>query len=599
MRTLLHLAALAAAGALLTGCGPPGARDLRHGEELIQAGRCDEAIAPLKDATQILATAPRVSQAKAWNLLGLAYHGAGKWDEASKAYIQARNLDRNNAAVDYNLGCLRLERSDYFGAADYLNSYVILRPKDANGYLKLGAADFHKAQAANAADRSRLMDSARTNFDAAEKIRPTAQAANALGLIDLLRRTPGADAIKAAQAHFELALRRDPQYSPALLNLAILTHHYLNQRREALARYKAYLALQPPPPYTNQVAALASQLDLFLRITITPSPAERPLPPPPARGSPAPTNAGPVKPTVTPAETPVTHAFAPAPRPAPALEKPPLAPPLAANPPPSLAASPPPPTPPPEKVELPPSPAPPVAPAVLPVQTPASVNTSNLANPLATEDAVPPPGTAPRESIAQKLNPLRWFSGKPSTPADASDAGTAIVPKGTRYKYPAAVTPIPGNRAQAERLAAQAALDRKQGRMAEAVRGYQDAVRADPTCFEAGLALGLASIDSRDYPTALAALSRALELREASADARYAFAWTLQKSGYYEDAATELEKLLAAHPREVRACLLLGNLYAEKLGRPKSARDQYARVLELDPENPQAGAIRAWIGKKP
>jgi tetratricopeptide (TPR) repeat protein len=73
----------------------------------------------------------------------------------------------------------------------------------------------------------------------------------------------------------------------------------------------------------------------------------------------------------------------------------------------------------------------------------------------------------------------------------------------------------------------------------------------------------------------------------------------LQKRGYYVDAASELEKLLAAHPEEARGHLLLGNLDAEKLGQPKQARQHYASVLELDPDNSQGPAIRTWIQKTP
>jgi tetratricopeptide (TPR) repeat protein len=592
MRTLRGVVVLAAAGMLLTGCGPPGKRELRRGEELVQAGQFAQAIGPLKDVTQVLTTAPRASQAKAWNLLGLAYHGAGKLDEASRAYGQALKLDRDNAAVDYNLGCLRMDQSNYVAAVEYLTTFAALRPKDYNGYLKLGEAGYHLALTRTGAERSRQMESAKRDLDAADKLHPTAEAANLLGLIDLQRRASGTEPIKAAQADFELALRRDPQYPPALLNLAILLQKYLKQPRQALDKYHDYLALQPPPPHTNEVEKLARQLDLDIRITITPGQGERPAAPP-ARNSAAPTNIGPVKTKVAPVENPVAQAAAPARLRAPALEEAPSAP--AA--PPRASPPAPPPTPPPKEAQLPPPPS--AAPAVLPAESSASVNTAKPDNALTMVETVPPPEAVPRKTLGQKLNPLRWFGGKPKTAADGSDAEPAPVPKGERYNYPLPVTPIPGNRTQSERLTAQATQDRQQGRLAEALRGYQAAIEVDPTYFPARLALGLAAIDARDYPRALEALDRALELRENSADARYAFAWTLQKRGYYEDAAKELERLLATHPQEVRACLLLGNLYAEKLGRPKSAREQYARVLELDPQNPQAGTIRAWIGKAP
>jgi len=128
---------------------------------------------------------------------------------------------------------------------------------------------------------------------------------------------------------------------------------------------------------------------------------------------------------------------------------------------------------------------------------------------------------------------------------------------------------------------------------------YQKALDTDSTYFKAALSLGLASIDAKDFPTALTSLDKALKLQSDSADARYAFAWVLQKRGYWQDSADELEKLLAQHPDQARGHLLLGNLYAQKLSQPRLARDHYLKVLTLDPENSQAQTIRNWLDKNP
>src|SRR5271154_4581592 len=87
--------------ASLTACGPPGPRDLRKGERLISNGRCADAIPVLNEGVQLLSGAPGNVQATAWNLLGLAYQGAGQPDAASRAYLEALKLDRNLWAADY------------------------------------------------------------------------------------------------------------------------------------------------------------------------------------------------------------------------------------------------------------------------------------------------------------------------------------------------------------------------------------------------------------------------------------------------------------------------------------------------------------------
>jgi tetratricopeptide (TPR) repeat protein len=88
-------------------------------------------------------------------------------------------------------------------------------------------------------------------------------------------------------------------------------------------------------------------------------------------------------------------------------------------------------------------------------------------------------------------------------------------------------------------------------------------------------------------------------IRPDSADARYNFALTLKAADHPQDAADELEKLLALHPDEARGHLTLGNLYAERLGDKTRARLHYNRVLQLDPRNPQAQAIRYWLVANP
>jgi tetratricopeptide (TPR) repeat protein len=581
--SLKNLVVIAATGIFLTGCTPPGAKEAREGEKLIQAGKFADAVGPLKEATEILATAPLDEQSKIWNLLGLAYHGEKQLDAASDAYLRAIKMNRNNAAADYNLGCLRLDQGDYPGSIDYLTTYTTVHSHDVRGYLRLGTAHWRLALERTGAQRNVLIATARQDFANAERTAVTAEAPTCLGVIEMQRSAhPSVEAIKAAVADFQLAVDRDKEYWPAVLNLAILQQQYLNQPILALKNYRAYLAVRPPLPHTREVEKAAHQLDLDIRITITPERHDNPVSAP-ARSAPPPTNLAPIRPKPVTVEAPAEKA--------PALASSATITEKAAAP----AAVAPPPTPPPKGVVAEPAPAPPVrTPVIAPSPAPSPASPTNETTEFTQVEVAPPQAATPRRSFAEKINPLHWFSGAPKT-TNAPDADTPLVPKGSHYKYPLIATPIPGERTQALRWSEEGAQARHQGRFAEAVRDYQQAVQADPTFFDACLALGLAAVDAHDYHAALGGLTRALALDGDSAEARYAFAWTLQKRGYYEDAARELEKLLSTHPDEVRGRLLLGNLYAEKLKQPKQAREQYSKALEADPENPQAAAIRAWL----
>ncbi|HEY3854167.1 MAG TPA: tetratricopeptide repeat protein [Verrucomicrobiae bacterium] len=583
--------------AFLTACGPPGSRDLHRGEKALQSGDYDSAITKFSDAVRTLSSAPPSVQSKALGFLGLAYQQAGQLEPASQAYLRALKLDHNNEAVDYNLGCLRLAQSNYPGAIDYFTTCLSLNPRGVNGYLKLGTVRYRIALEKIGAERARQLESARREFEAAEKIAPTAEGANSIGMLELQRRNGGAEAVRTAAADFQTAIERDAHYGPALLNLAILNQQNLGQPKKALQLYLQYLALQPPPPHAKEVAKVAQQLNLDTRITIgadaggTPEPAHR-VTTPANNSTPAPVKA-------TPAEPHSAKVVKPAPEPDPGSE-------------PQIVAVPaqtpaPPPTPPPKTIQPTPEPVP--TPAQEPAPPPASLSPAEItspAQPVVSNPAAPtnqisaPQTVAPassqpeHKSFGQKLNPLHWFSGK-----SQKSAPTPAVGKIERYKYPQRITSIPGNRPEAERLFGLGAAARQQGNLTEALTDFRQATEVDSSYFDASLSLSLTAVDAGDYDTALKSLFRTLTLRENSADARYAFAWVLEKRGYYIDAANELDKLLSAHPKEVRGHLLLGNLDAEKLGKTKQAKQHYAKVLELDPDNSQASAIRAWILKTP
>jgi tetratricopeptide (TPR) repeat protein len=573
---------VAAVVTLLTACGPPGARELHQGEKDIKEGQYADAIAVLRDATRILVDAPASEQAKAWNLLGLACQDGGQLDNASKAYLQALKLDRNNAAIDYNLGCLRIQQNDFPAATNYLTTYVLLRGNDARGYLRRGTAYFHYALERTGAERTRLLNEARRDFEAAEKMNATADAINALGVLKLQSRSPGTETLHAAESNFALAWNRDPHCAPALLNLAILYQQYLNNPRQALKLYRQYLTITPPPPHVNEATRLAHDLDLSLRISITPAapPASIPAPvpashptPPPAKTNAPPSNSVAAMPRPPPAQAPPVPTVVPTPEPRPAPTPAPVAT----------------------------APTPEIAPPPAAVQVPLETSSNAVASNALPEPVVTDTNPEPRKTIIQRLNPLHLFSNKPKTRDEAAASGAVLapepppVPPGTRYDYPPPITPIPGNRAQARRLEAQAIEARQAGDMARCIRYYKEAMAADPTFYNAFHGLGLAALEVRDYATALEALHRALALQEDSAECRYAFAWTLQRRGYIEDAVHELGKLLEQHPDDARGHLLLGSIYAEKLKQPKLAREQYMQALALDPNNAQAANVRAWL----
>jgi tetratricopeptide (TPR) repeat protein len=590
-------AIVAAACLLLTGCGPPGLRALHKADRLVQSGKYEDAIAALIQATNLLAKDDLPVQAKAHNLLGLAYHRAGNAARARVCYGEALALDRKTAAeADYNLGCLELEHTNLLAARDAFAAYTTQRTTDWNGYMKLGLVSYHLAlQTPVSADAARQLnfEHARKAFETSQRIIATAEAWNDLAVIDLVRHPqPSREAISNAVDKLKTALLRDHRYAPALLNLAILYDpagpYKLGGVQTAIDAYRQYLTLDPLPPHAAEVGLLVTNLDLKKRFDIqvhTPAPVQ-PLP------TIAPSGAGAVIRSNPPQNTPTL-------RPAPA--------PVPANPAPATALS----APKPEE----PSPPPPAAGGsasntrVLPSHIAPSPGGPGVA--AAPENAAMPTNPAPVSTVVHKPSLLSRLFGGGSKPAEggaASATGVVANPVGVtplpaphavpHYAAPP-VTTTPGNRAEAGRLASQAAAAEKEARWKDALLSYEEAVKADPSYYDACEALGMVAIKTQDYTVALEALHHALALNPESANARYAYAWTLQKKEFFQDAASQLEQLLAQHPEETRAHLLLGNLYAQNLGQPDFARGHYKKVLEKDPHNDQAAGLRAWLQNNP
>ena len=616
--------AFLAACLVLTGCGPPGIRALHKGDNLIASGKYAEAIETLKSATNLLARDGLPVQAKTRNLLGLAYQHAGNAAKARECYAQALALDRNAAAeANYNLGCMELDQANLVAAKDAFTTYTSLRAQDWNGFMKLGMANYRLATmktAANPQIRQLDFDNARKAFETCQRLHPNAAACNNLGMIELIRRpNPPRDAISNAVVKFKAALERDARYAPALFNLAVVYDpagpYKYGDTQSAIDAYGKYAALDPAPPYASQVAALIADLDQTRRFNAQVR-GHAPEPPPTVNTQTSNGLSISYKKTNSPQRGPALFpggppAQAPTPAPAPAplpATLPPLAPaaPLTYLPPTATFAT--------------PKPQEPAAPRLSnggsasnpPVSTlrggpsPGDSNTAAVRENAATETNSPPAAASVRKpSLLARL-----FGAKPKPAeggAESADGGAGI---------PAGVTPLPaphsaihyaappvstnqGDRPQAARLAGQGAAAEKQSRWKDAVDSYKAAVKVDPSDYDACEALGLAAIKAEQYGVALEAFHHALALKPESPNARYGYAWALQKVDYPQDAANELEKLLAQHPDEARAHLLLGNLYAQKLGQPDFARGHYLKVLEKDPQNPQAPALRAWLKNNP
>jgi len=575
-----RLVSLLAVAIGLVACGPPGPRALLEGKELLESGKTAEAIEELRTATTRLPT-----NAAAWNYLGVAYHRAGLWTNAAEAYSRALRFNRELLDVRFNLGCLWLEQNKWEDAKAEFTAYTLRRPNAGDGWVKLGTAQL---QTRDAAAEKSFREALRVNARDVEAL-------NGLGMVFAQQKRA-----RDAADCFTAALQQQSDYRPALLNLATVLQQQLNSPTEALRRYREYLALQPRDADWETVNSIVRSLQPSpapVRAQSAPtSPAVlvAPIPtnlvattPPPVQVRAPSTNSRPVA-QIKPAAP--TNTIAPKPGPV-------VIAPLRINP----VIPPPPPV---EVVKLAPEPIIRTTPEDQPVARPQPTITppqrTEMGETVANLTSEVPPE---RRGFFSKLNPFKrdpkpvaesvLVNTSPPAPAVAKPTSSG------RYVYLSPATPAAGDRKAAEQSLAQGQQAQRTGRPTEAIQFYRRAIQLDGSYFEAHYSLGLVAFKARSFKTAAEAWEVAIALRPDSRDARYNFALTLKAAGHPAEAADELEKLLSLHPDEAQGHLTLGNLYAEQLGDKPRARRHYQRVLQLDPRNPEAAAIRYWLVANP
>ena len=567
---------------LLSGCTPAGPRALLKGKKYLDRGDVAAAVAQFKTATTLLAT-----NANAWNYYGVALQRAGQPDEAATAYQTALKLDRDLVEAHFNLGSLALEQNKADVAKTEFTAYTLHRPNDAAGWLKLGSAQL-KAGETGPAERS---------FSTVLSLKSSeAEAYNGLGLARIQRGKP-----RDAAQFFAAALQSRADFAPAILNLATVNQQYLHDNKAALDSYHSYLALTPRPANyddVNTIVASLEQSDAAATV-MAPAVVVKTFTPPPE-----------VKPKTSNVVTQhlaVNNRTEPVVKPA--VQNPPAPRPVMVNPLPPQAVQ--------------------VQPARIIVTAPKSNVAVTAVAPVAKVVVAPEPLEVPMPPEPEKKPGFfhRLFSSN-KTPAPAKTpyradnltpipaptetlAGTkpaiekpvevkpAPAPTFPHYSNTPPAKPAAGDRATASGAFTKARLAEQDEKWSDAVQWYQSAAETDPAWFEAQYNTGVLAHRLRLYSLALPRYELALALQPDSVDARYNFALALKAAGYAPDAAEEFKKILAASPDEVRAHLALANLCAQSLHDTASARQHYLKVLELQPDNPQASDIRFWLSANP
>ena len=525
----------------IAGCTPPGPRAMLKGKKFLERGDFNSAVDQFKTATTILP-----ANAQAWNYYGVALQHTGQPEDAVDAYNRALTLNRDLTEAHYNLGSLWLEQNKLDSAITEFTAYTLRRSNSPEGWLKLGTAQLRAGE----------IVSAEKSFSTAYYMNTNSpEALNGFGLARIQRGRP-----REASQFFAAAIGRDPNYAPAILNLATVDAEYLRDNKAALENYHAYLALTPRPADWDEVNALASSLEESPVVVVAnPPQANPPAPLPPLVLNEARTQTSTsIHSSTQPKMQPTIH------------------------------------------------------------KTQTTVKEQPQQTTVATSQSAQSPGAL------HNLNPFHWFNsstqenysqnGVTPLPAENTIQPTELnpppVPKPEkiapppppvfpRYSFLSPRKPRAGDRKAASGAFTRARAFEEDSQLAEAAQAYQKAAQLDPAWFEAQYNYGVLEYRLRNFRQSLAASEMALAIQPDSAAARYNFALTLKASGYATDAVNELKKIAAADPDLSSAQLALGDIYAQQLRDTDSAREHYLKFLDLDPRNPQATNVRFWLESNP
>ena len=540
MGTRQKFQVIAVCGLLLVGlgCQPPGARAMFEGEARLKAGEPKQAVAQFEQAVKLLP-----GEWRAWNYLGLARHRAGDLDGAHEAFQRAMEMagDRRNSPEDaafvlkFNTGRLAIDRERLADAKTELHAYSVSAEPSFHAYFWLGEV-YRKEM--NWASASTEYQKALAQDDR------SAVAHNRLGMAQLWMIQPS----EAAKS-FEVALKRNPDFVQAHLNLAMTYQWYLpGNDAKALEAFQQYLQLTREP--APGVQALADALQAKVRpnpSTVPPIVETNQLT---AVWSPQGTNAAITNLVIEipPATNAVpTNTVVEIP---PATNKPPV---RVTQVRPSLTNRPP--------VEV-------TAPPVTPTNRPPV----KIAKTTVTQPSVAPETTKTTEVKA--------------------------VPGVVRYRYVKPKRPEPGAVVDPEGLTKMFEKALHQHRINEldaAIDGYRKVLQVNPAYQQAYVNIALALQVQGEVKQALPVYEKALAINPFSKVTRHGFASALSRSEYYVDAAKEFHGLLDLYKNDLSAHLALGGLYSDHLKDPDKASVHFRKVLELSPQHPQATGIRQWL----
>jgi tetratricopeptide (TPR) repeat protein len=131
---------------------------------------------------------------------------------------------------------------------------------------------------------------------------------------------------------------------------------------------------------------------------------------------------------------------------------------------------------------------------------------------------------------------------------------------------------------------------------AEAQAAFERAARLEPQSSVAFLGIGAAHNQQLDYAGAQEPLRQSLELNQDSAEAHYELARSLWAMNKWEEAEPHVRKAIQLNKGYATPHVLMGNIYLQEEN-PSFAMTEFKEYLRLDPQGPDAPAVKVIVAK--
>jgi cytochrome c-type biogenesis protein CcmH/NrfG len=122
-------------------------------------------------------------------------------------------------------------------------------------------------------------------------------------------------------------------------------------------------------------------------------------------------------------------------------------------------------------------------------------------------------------------------------------------------------------------------------------------VKQNPRDFDSIVELGNLNFDQKNYDDAINLYKKALEIRPDAFNTRTDMGTAMFYQNRFDDAIAEFQEVLKGDPKNAQALFNLGVTMLHGKKDPKRAQEYWERMVELNPDHPQAAFVKEQIQK--